>query len=73
MYHELSNINMDFEDVILLMEIKGISNDTFHRGWQEIDEAKEQLMNQQFPGDMKQYKGLYKNFSMPHILGLLDF
>ena len=47
---------MVFKDMVLLIEMKGDSNDTFHKGWQKVNEIKEQLKNQQFPVGMEKYK-----------------
>ena len=51
---------MDFGDFVLLMEMKGSSNDTFHRGRQKIEEAKEQL-KQHFPDDLEKFKTPLQN------------
>lgn len=53
---------MNFKDIILLMEMKGTSNNTFHRKWQKINEAKQQLMNQKFSDNMKKYKDPLQKF-----------
>jgi hypothetical protein len=47
---------MVFEDVALLFEMKGYGNDTFHQGWQKLDEIKKNLKDQQFPYGTEKYK-----------------
>ena len=48
------------------MEMKGDSNNTFHGGWQKIEET-QQLIKQQFPSNMEKFKSpLHKLFSASH-------
>ncbi|CAB4405533.1 unnamed protein product [Rhizophagus irregularis] len=50
----LKEINMNFEDLVLLMEMKEDSNVVFHRRWQKRAEAREKL-NHPFPNDLEKF------------------
>ncbi|CAB4408395.1 unnamed protein product [Rhizophagus irregularis] len=52
----LRNTKMDFKDVVLLFELKGNGNDTFHQNWQKFEEIKKNLKDQQFPFRTEKYK-----------------
>ncbi|GBB89457.1 hypothetical protein RclHR1_16140003 [Rhizophagus clarus] len=53
----LNGINMNIDDLELLLEIKGESNDAFYKNWQKIEKAKEGL-TKKFPDNMEKYKNL---------------
>src|SRR5438132_335857 len=59
----LSNTNMVFEDIVILFELKGDCNNTFHQGWKKVNELKEQLEDQQFPAGMEKYKDPLQNLA----------
>lgn len=50
----LKEINMNFKDLVLLMEMKEDSNVVFHHGWQKKAEVRKKL-DHPFPDDLEKF------------------